>query len=118
MIPQSDDVSYTRKLPALEELQARPQWVCWRKEQRGGKHTKVPYSATTGSKAHSDNPQTWASYVQAVQAQRARHYDGLGYVFQLDYTGVDLDHGVNPNGSIDSRAQAYLHQLNRYTEYS
>src|ERR1700694_1909991 len=54
MIPQSDDVYYIRKLPALEELQARPQWVCWRKEQRGGKLTKVPYSATTGSKAQSD----------------------------------------------------------------
>src|SRR5712692_10303019 len=112
------DVSYTRKLPALQELQARPQWVCWRKEQRGGKLTKVPYCATTGSKAQSDNPATWASYAQAVQAQRARHYDGVGYMFHRDYTGVDLDHCVNPDGSIDSWAQAYLDQLPSYAEYS
>src|ERR1700719_4573755 len=112
------DVSYTRKLPALEELQARPQWVCWRKERRQGKPTKVPYSATTGTRAQSDNPQTWASYAQAVQAQRARRFDGVGYMFHRDYTGVDLDHCVNPDGSIDSWAQAYLDQLPSYAEYS
>jgi putative DNA primase/helicase len=118
MIPQPDDVSYTRKLPALAELQARPQWVCWRKEQRGGKLTKVPYNPTSGSKAHSDNPATWASYTQSVQAQRDRHYDGLGYVFARDYTGVDLDHCVQPDGSIDPWAMAYLDQLSSYAEYS
>ena len=95
------DVSYTRHLPALEELQARPQWVCWRKEERQGRFTKVPYSAITGKHAKSDTPQTWATYAQAVQAQRARHYDGIGYMFQRDYTGVDLDHCVGPLGSID-----------------
>src|SRR5260370_6758561 len=99
MITQSDDVSYTGKLPALEELQARPQWVCWRKEQRGGKLTKVPYSAATGSKAHSDNPQTWASYAQAVQAQRTPHYDGLGYVFPRGDTRVGPAHCVDPQCS-------------------
>src|SRR6266699_2389106 len=64
-------ISYTRKIPALEELQARSQWVCWRKEQRKGKLTKVPYSPLTGKWAQSDNPQTWASYTQAIQAQGA-----------------------------------------------
>ncbi len=118
MIPQSDDVSYTRKLPALQELQAWPQWVCWRKEQRGGKLTKVPYCATTGDRAHSDNLQTWATYAQAVQAQRTHRYDGIGYVFHQDYTGVDLDHCVNEDSSIDPWAQRYLTQLNSYAEYS
>jgi putative DNA primase/helicase len=112
------DVSYTRKLPALEALQARPQWVCWRKEQRQGKLTKVPYSATTGRRAESDNPATWASYAQVVQAQRTRQYDGIGYMFHRDYTGVDLDHCINPDGSIDPWAQAYLNQLKSYAEYS
>ena len=112
------DVPSTRHLPALAELQARPQWVCWRNERRQGKLTKVPYSAITGKYAQSDNPQTWASYTQAMQSQRARRYDGVGFVFCRDYTGVDLDHCVNPNGSIDSWAQAYLDQLQSYAEYS
>src|SRR5689334_22626596 len=85
MQPQAN-IPYTRKLPALEELQGRPQWVCWRKEGRQGKLTKVPYSAATGKRAQSDNPATWASYAQAVQALRMGTYHGIGYVFHLDYT--------------------------------
>ena len=92
---QSADKAYTRNEAALAELQARPQWVCWRKERREGKWTKVPYCPLTGKKAASDNPQTWASYTRAVQAQHAGKYDGIGYVFHQDYTGVDLDHCVN-----------------------
>ncbi len=92
-------VSSTRTLPALKELQARPQWVCWRKEQREGKPTKVPYSATTGKRAESNNPATWASYAQAVQARQAGLYHGVGYVFHRDYTGIVLsdDYSCCPN---------------------
>jgi putative DNA primase/helicase len=115
--PQAD-LSYASGVPALEELQARPQWVCWRKEQRKGKLTKVPYSAITGSKAASDNPQTWATSAQAIHALHTGNYDGIGYVFDRDYTGIDLDHCVNPDGSIDSWAQAYLVRLPSYAEYS
>jgi len=112
------DTSSTRNLPALEELQARPQWVCWRSLRQQGKLTKIPYNAATGKYAESDNPQTWASYAQVIQTQRARRYDGIGYMFHRDYTGVDLDHCVNPDGSIDPWAQAYLDQLKSYAEYS
>ena len=115
---QQADISYTRNGAALAELQARPQWVCWRKEQRQGKWTKVPYHPLTGRKAESDNPQTWTTYIQATQAQRASKYDGIGFMFQRDYTGVDLDHCVNQDGSIDSWAQAYLDRLKSYAEYS
>src|SRR6266702_2655740 len=115
---QHADIAYTRNIPALEELQARPQWVCWRKEQRKGKLTKVPYNPLTGKWAQSDNPQTWASYTQAIQAQGAGKYDGIGYMFNRDYTGVDLDHCVNEDGSIDPWAQAYLDRLKSYAEYS
>src|SRR5260370_8377876 len=112
------DTSYARNLPALLELQCRQQWVCWRKEQRKGKFTKVPYSAITGTRADSDNPTTCASYTQAVQALHAGTYHGIGYVFHREYTGIDLDHCVNPDGSIDAWAQAYLDRLKSYAEYS
>src|SRR5579875_973267 len=110
--------AYTRNLPALTELQARPQWVCWRRQERKGKWTKVPYNPCTGAFAHSDSPQTWATYAQAMQALRAGSYDGIGYVFHRDYTGIDLDHCVNADGSIDSWAKAYLARLPSYAEYS
>src|SRR6266702_3778237 len=115
---QHADIAYTRNIPALEELQARPQWVCWRKEQRKGKLTKVPYNPLTGKWAQSDNPQTWASYTQAIQAQGAGKYDGICYMFHRDYTGVDLDHCVSEDGSLDPWAQGYLDRLKSYAEYS
>jgi putative DNA primase/helicase len=111
-------IPHTPKLPALLELQGRPQWVCWRKEQRQGTFTKVPYNVRTGNRAQSDQPATWASYGQAVQALRTGAYQGLGYVFHQDYTGVDLDHCVNADGRIDPWAQAYLDRLASYAEYS
>jgi putative DNA primase/helicase len=112
------DTSYARALPALLELQGRQQWVCWRKEQRQGKLTKVPYNARTGNRAETDNPATWASYAQAVQALCTSTYHGIGYVFHRDYTGIDLDHCVSPDGRIDPWAHAYLDRLGSYAEYS
>jgi putative DNA primase/helicase len=112
------DSAHMRTLPALEELQARPQWVCWRKEQRRGKSTKIPYNAVTGQWAKSDAPATWSSYPQAIQALRAYGYHGVGYMFCRDYTGIDLDHCVREDGSIDPWAQAYLERLPSYAEYS
>ncbi|HKF36902.1 MAG TPA: hypothetical protein VKB35_08375, partial [Ktedonobacteraceae bacterium] len=110
-------------LPALQELQQHPHWVLWRYEERDGKATKVPYSAATRKRAAADNPATWASYAKArtVLARFSDQYDGLGFVFERDtvpITGVDLDHCVNPDGSIDAWAQAILDQLASYAEYS
>src|SRR5262249_52788503 len=65
------DVSSTRKLPALEALQARPQWVCWHKEARKGKPTKVPYNPRSGTLARCDDPSTWATYAEACSAWHA-----------------------------------------------
>ena len=113
----------SHEAPAPAELQSRPQWVCWRKEERKGKPTKVPYNPHTGSFARSDDPGTWASFPIARQAHersltRRRPYDGIGSMFHRDYTGIDLDHCVNADGSIDPWAQAYLERLPSYTEYS
>ncbi len=112
------DVLSTPNVPALAELQARPHWVCWRKEQRQGKLTKVPYDAITGRRAKANNPQTWTGYAQAVQALHTGTYHGIGYMFQRDYTGIDLDQCVSEDGRIESWARAYLDRLPSYAEYS
>src|SRR5215469_9450179 len=120
LMSAQETVSSNTTLPALEELQARPQWVCWRKETRKGKPTKIPFNPCTDTMARSDDPATWASYAQAKAAwdKRSSHYDGLGYMFSCDYTGVDLDHCVNAAGTIDPWAQAILARLLSYAEYS
>jgi putative DNA primase/helicase len=113
-------VSSNSTPPALEELQAHPQWVCWRKETRKDKSTKIPFNPRTGALARSDDPVTWASYAEAKAAwdKRSHRYDGLGYMFSGDYTGIDLDHCVNAAGAIDSWAQEVLDRLPSYAEYS
>lgn len=117
MKPPSE-MAYMRTLSALEELQARPQWVCWRKEVRQGRPTKIPYNVATGRWAKSDIPATWSTYTQAIAAHRSGRYHGIGYMFHRDFTGIDLDHCVNTDGSIDPWAQAYLDRLPSYAEYS
>jgi putative DNA primase/helicase len=39
-----------------EELTERPQWVCWRYEERDGKPTKVPFTPYTPIRASSTDP--------------------------------------------------------------
>ena len=73
------------------ELQALPQWVCWRYETVDGRQTKVPYSAITGGKASVNHRSTWASFGEAVAA--SQHHSGIGLVLTQDagYTVIDLD---------------------------
>ena len=104
---------------ALSALTALDQWVCWRRELRGGKPTKVPYNARTGTKAAVGDSLTWSSHAAAVAA--AGRYDGIGFVMtpEDDIAGVDLDKCRNPEtGEIDSWAQNIITRVNSYTEVS
>ena len=71
----------------------------------------------------SDNPDTWTSYTVAKRAYEhsqhtARPYDGLGYMFERDITGIDLDHCIDADGQIAPWAQAMMHLLASYAERS
>jgi putative DNA primase/helicase len=104
------------------ESAAHPQWVCWRKEARKGKVTKVPYNPRTGQRAKADSPATWTIYEQAYNAwkQRSQCYDGVGYVFSEErgITGIDLDHCIDEHGNIDPWAKVYLDTFASYSERS
>ena len=97
------------------ELQARPQWVVWRTEQRRSKPTKVPYSVG-GGWAKTDTPATWSDFSQTLSYfQRYRSFNGLGFVFSAEdgLCGVDLD----KCGS-DPWALNIVNALGTYTERS
>lgn len=100
-----------------QALIERAQWVVWRTEARSGKTTKVPYNATTGALAQSDNPATWASFETARHA--AVGYDGIGYVFSDDdpYTGIDLDDCIIDD-QIAPWAERLLLTFRSYSEVS
>jgi putative DNA primase/helicase len=97
------------------------QWLCWRIEEREGKPTKVPYSPLTGKKASSTDPETWASYSEAVEAYTEHGYAGIGFVFSKDdpFCGVDLDGCMNPEtGELEEWAREIIEELDSYTEVS
>lgn len=100
-----------------EALKARTAWVCWRYEERDGKPTKVPYNARTGKRAKSNDPNTWATFADAVAA--APRYDGVGIMFAEGLCGVDLDHCRDPKtGELEPWAAEVVAELDSYTEAS
>src|SRR3712207_1983971 len=99
-----------------QELRDRPQWVTW--TCLDGQ--KVPFDATTGKAARSDDPATWAMFDDACRAYRQRHHAGIGYVFAADdpYVGIDLDDCIEADGRLADWAQAIVATLATYTEVS
>lgn len=102
-----------------EELRAEPRWVCWRRETRNGKTTKLPVDAHTGRMAKSTDPATWASFEEAVAAVGRWRCDGVGFVFGPDraFTGLDLDH-VIADGVLDEAYRWVVEEAGTYTEVS
>ncbi len=105
-------------VPAL--LRERPQWVCWKLEERDGKATKVPYSPNSGRRASSTDGSTWTTFEAAVAA--ADHFDGIGFVFAAGdpFVGIDLDDCRNPEtGEIAEWAQKIISRVQEgYVEIS
>lgn len=104
--------------PNMRDLR---QWVCWRRENRGGKPTKIPYSPSTGTRARSDDPNTWGGLAEARQAAQEKGHEGIGFVFTAEdsFSGVDLDRCVDrETGQIEPWAVEILDHLDSYTEFS
>ena len=72
-----------------EELKRLNQWVC------AYDHSKVPMQANCHMPASSTNPDTWASFEDAVSAVEEGFYDHIGFVFNDNgIVGIDLDDAV------------------------
>ena len=101
------------------ELKAEPRWVCWRREERGGKTTKLPVCAANGRMAKSTDPATWAAFEEAVAAVGRWRCDGVGFVFGPDraFTGLDLDHVIS-DGALDPAYRWVVEEAGTYTEVS
>jgi hypothetical protein len=102
------------------ELRALRQWIVWRYEATRieDKPTKVPYDAKGGRYARTTEPQTWASFNEAVAALQTGQFNGIGFVFTTEdnYCGIDLDNVRDPQ--IYERMR-YIHdQFNTYSEWS
>lgn len=74
-----------------DELTEQPNWVVFRLEwdDKREKYTKRPYDAKTGFLAKSNDSSTWSEFDLALE--QSSQYDGVGYMFDGHYYGVDLD---------------------------
>jgi len=95
-----------------QQLKDIPNWVCWRLETRNGKLTKIPYSPVTGHNACADDPTTWGTFEQAVDAAdilNGNDYKGIGFEFgNTPYEGIDFDGLLDADRTADSYALAIL----------
>jgi hypothetical protein len=100
------------------ELRELRQWLIWRREERDGKPTKVPYRVgKPTAQASVTDPTHWADYDAAVAVARRNGIDGIGFVFTAEdpYCGIDIDNAIGDHGLKDGVAEV-LAKLNSYTE--
>lgn len=101
------------------ELKECPQWIVWKKEQRGGKWTKIPYQIN-GEAAQSNNRETWSTFEEASQEfLNNTKYEGIGFMFSKedDFVGIDIDDCVEGE-IVNQFAAGIINLLDSYTEYS
>lgn len=108
-------------LPAIRELQAIPHWVAWKHVKRGKKWTKPPISPVTGSFARHSDPNTWATFNQAVAFAKKNSLAGIGFVLTEHdgFTGIDIDDCRNDEtGALDDWAAEIVEYGETYVEVS
>jgi hypothetical protein len=94
-------------------MRTRNQWLLWKYVARGknGKLTKEPFQRN-GWSAKSNTPSTWCDFESAhtTAHNSALSFDGIGFAFAEGdgLVGIDLDHCINPDGSIEAWAQEIL----------
>ena len=60
------------------------------KEERN-KYTKIPFSID-GTSGRSNDPNTWSTFEDALEAKDRLGLDGLAFYFANGYVGLDVDH--------------------------
>lgn len=113
------------QLPAASDLPDRllayAQWVCWRRQEREDRTTKVPINPATGRFASTTDADTWGDFEAARAYATDGPVDGLGFVFsEADpFVGIDLDDCRDPDtGALADIAHEIVERVDSYTEVS
>ena len=96
-----------------QELRVLKQWVC------ANDGSKVPMQANRPYTASSTNPDTWASFEDALWAVEHEYYDYLGFVFNDNgIVGIDLDDAFSDFGMSPIASDIMNRCCVTYAEYS
>lgn len=109
---------YSEGLP--QELKDYGRWCIWKYERLEGraKPTKVPYNPHTGGRAMSNNPDTFTSFQEAVNALKRGGFSGLGVGVFDGLCAIDLDNCLSEDGTPSSLALDIIGTMQSYTETS
>ena len=101
-----------------QELKPLPQWVCFNYEERinnkgESSHTtkvlKIPNLLRNGNavNAQANNPKTWRTFEETMNAYRSGKYDGMGFVLKAGggYVFIDIDKCIDTDGKASEKAQ-------------
>lgn len=99
-----------------QEMRQVNNWICWRAEPDPKSHSgikKLPVNPITGRNASTNNPETWSSFADAVNA--APRFSGIGFVFAgSGFFGIDID-----DMPLDSEeVREIVNAMQTYTERS
>ena len=107
------------------ELKLWKQWICWKAEHKdNGKISKIPVCPSNGRYASTDKPETWGSYMEAVNFYKGHKETGIagvGFVFTKEdpFCGIDLDDCYDLEaGRMKDWASDILFDVNSYSEIS
>lgn len=126
-----------------DPLRERDSWVCWHVACRDchtvyafgdapeecttdgcqGEPSKVPVDPSTGYNAKSNDPDTWASFDDALAFHRDgdARTEGVGFMFTREgmVVGIDLDNVRDPvTGELEPWAEEIIEKTDSWTEVS
>ena len=110
----------------MSEIVLPEELKCFGEERQWVVHRdKVPFSPFEPyALAKSNDSETWGTLLEAEVALRTGNFDGLGFEFgnfssgTLRVSGIDLDHVIREDGTLEEFAAEIVEQMNSYTEYS
>ena len=104
---------------APDKLRSTGRFCLWKREERGGRPTKVPYTVT-GARASVSRPEDFVSYEDARAAleRRPDRFSGLGLGLFDDFVGIDIDHCIGPDGQLTPLAVEVIDRIGSYAERS
>lgn len=118
---QKGDLVFMSLPEQLREIMNLKRWVCHK--------DKVPKNPNTGNNAMANEQDTWSTYDNAIAGQKRFGFEGIGFQFGLPLdeqealetdriTGIDLDHVIRDDGSLEPFALEIIKLMDSYTEIS